>query len=192
MGGITPEQIASYQRDGAAKVSDHWVRSPLLNINRACQTCHHFPEQEIQDRVAVIQERNHALLQRAATALMAELDAIQQKAARTRTGLSGTLRVAIPVEFGTAWLGRAIAEFAKAQAERLERVASDPLTGVSIPLTESDNAICRNVTHANCTRHFGRLAERRITRRRTTSARPSPPSSEPVTRSRHRRQTGVR
>lgn len=38
------------------------------------------------------------------------------------------------------------AEFAKAQAERLERVASDPLTGVSIPLTESDNAICRNVT----------------------------------------------
>ena len=38
------------------------------------------------------------------------------------------------------------AEFAKAQAERLERVASDPLTGVAIPLTESDNAICRIVT----------------------------------------------
>ena len=39
------------------------------------------------------------------------------------------------------------AEFAKAQAERLERASgTDPLTGVSIPLTESDNAICRNVT----------------------------------------------
>jgi nitrite reductase (cytochrome c-552) len=32
-----------YMRDGAAKISDHWVRSPLLNINRACQTCHHSP-----------------------------------------------------------------------------------------------------------------------------------------------------
>ena len=30
-----------YMRDGATKVSDHWVRSPLLNVNRACQTCHH-------------------------------------------------------------------------------------------------------------------------------------------------------
>ena len=29
-----------YQREGALKVSDHWVRSPLLNISRACQPCH--------------------------------------------------------------------------------------------------------------------------------------------------------
>ena len=29
-----------YVREGAVKVSDHWVRSPLLNISRACQTCH--------------------------------------------------------------------------------------------------------------------------------------------------------
>jgi nitrite reductase (cytochrome c-552) len=33
-----------YMRDGASKVSDHWVRSPLLNINRACQTCHRASE----------------------------------------------------------------------------------------------------------------------------------------------------
>lgn len=45
--------------------------------------------------------------------IAAELDAIQQKASRTRTGLSGTLRVAMPIEFGTAWLGKAIADFAK-------------------------------------------------------------------------------
>ena len=32
-----------YMRDGATKVSDHWVRSPLLNVNRACQTCHRCP-----------------------------------------------------------------------------------------------------------------------------------------------------
>jgi nitrite reductase (cytochrome c-552) len=65
-----------YMRDGATKVSDHWVRSPLLNISRACQICHRFPEEEIRARVDAIQERNYDLLQRAASALMAQLDAI--------------------------------------------------------------------------------------------------------------------
>src|SRR5262249_21045574 len=37
-----------YKREGAIKISDHHVRSPLLNINRACQTCHHFPEAELK------------------------------------------------------------------------------------------------------------------------------------------------
>ena len=32
-----------YKREGAMKVSDHWVRSPLLNVNRACQVCHPYP-----------------------------------------------------------------------------------------------------------------------------------------------------
>jgi nitrite reductase (cytochrome c-552) len=66
-----------YQRDGATKVSDHWVRSPLLNIQRACQTCHRFPEEEIKSRVDAIQQRNFDLLERAASALMDQLDAIQ-------------------------------------------------------------------------------------------------------------------
>lgn len=65
-----------YMRDGAAKVSDHWVRSPLLNINRACQTCHRSSEEELKARVDVIQERNHGLMQRAARALMDQFDAI--------------------------------------------------------------------------------------------------------------------
>ena len=33
-----------YTRVGALKISDHHVRSPLLNINSACQTCHKWPE----------------------------------------------------------------------------------------------------------------------------------------------------
>ena len=66
-----------YMRDGAAKVSDHWVRSPLLNINRACQVCHSFPEDEIKARVDLIQQRNFDLLQRSGAALMDLLDAIQ-------------------------------------------------------------------------------------------------------------------
>ena len=65
-----------YERTGAMKVSDHWVRSPLLNINRACQTCHTVPEKEIEGRVLAIQDRHHALLQRAARALTDMLDAI--------------------------------------------------------------------------------------------------------------------
>ena len=32
-----------YKREGAMKVSEHWVRSPLLMINRSCQPCHSLP-----------------------------------------------------------------------------------------------------------------------------------------------------
>jgi nitrite reductase (cytochrome c-552) len=46
-----------YLREGGLKISDHDVRSPMLNINRACQTCHRWPEQEIKDRVEEIQTR---------------------------------------------------------------------------------------------------------------------------------------
>jgi nitrite reductase (cytochrome c-552) len=46
-----------YLREGGLKISDHNVRSPLLNINRACQTCHRWPEQELKDRVEEIQTR---------------------------------------------------------------------------------------------------------------------------------------
>jgi nitrite reductase (cytochrome c-552) len=40
---------------GATKISDHWVRSPLLNVNRACQTCHRVSEGELLARVDTIQ-----------------------------------------------------------------------------------------------------------------------------------------
>ena len=65
-----------YQREGATKISDHWVRSPLLNVNRACQTCHHIPEQEILARVDQIQDRNHNLLQRGGVAIVDLIDAV--------------------------------------------------------------------------------------------------------------------
>jgi nitrite reductase (cytochrome c-552) len=46
-----------YKREGGLKISDHHVRSPLLNINRACQGCHHFSEEEMKSRAEQIQER---------------------------------------------------------------------------------------------------------------------------------------
>jgi len=61
---------------GATKVSDHWVRSPLLDVNRACQTCHKFPEDEILARVDVIQQTNYGLLQNAGTAVVDLIDAV--------------------------------------------------------------------------------------------------------------------
>ncbi|HEX7788808.1 MAG TPA: ammonia-forming cytochrome c nitrite reductase subunit c552, partial [Methylomirabilota bacterium] len=65
-----------YERVGAMKVSDHWVRSPLLNLNRACQTCHPVAEKELEARVLSIQDRHYALLERAARATTDMLDAI--------------------------------------------------------------------------------------------------------------------
>lgn len=46
-----------YMRQGAVKVSDHQVRSPLLTINRSCQGCHRAPETEMLSRVDEIQGR---------------------------------------------------------------------------------------------------------------------------------------
>ena len=65
-----------YQRVGAMKISDHHVRSPLLNINNACQTCHKVPEQELLDRAERIQERHQALTHRALDALVELIDDI--------------------------------------------------------------------------------------------------------------------
>jgi nitrite reductase (cytochrome c-552) len=66
-----------YQREGAVKVSDHHVRSPLLNIARACQTCHRYPEEEIKARAETIQDRNKALMDRAEDAVVQLLDALK-------------------------------------------------------------------------------------------------------------------
>lgn len=66
----------AYERVGAMKLSSHNVRSPMENINNACQTCHKVPEDELRDRVLRIQERTVALKQRAAVAMTDMLDAI--------------------------------------------------------------------------------------------------------------------
>lgn len=66
-----------YMRVGAMKISDHHVRSPLLNINNACQTCHKAPEAELLARAETIQERNYEMRNMAMDALMELIDAIK-------------------------------------------------------------------------------------------------------------------
>jgi nitrite reductase (cytochrome c-552) len=71
-----------YMREGAVKISDHHIRSPLLNISRACQTCHRNDEAELRARVEGIQDRTKALIERAEAATMDLIDAL--KAAREK------------------------------------------------------------------------------------------------------------
>jgi nitrite reductase (cytochrome c-552) len=90
-----------YVRDGATKVSDHWVRSPLLNVNRACQTCHHFSEEEIKARVDAIQQRNFDLMQRGGTAIVALIDAIV--AAKKEGATDAQLNEALELQRKAQW-----------------------------------------------------------------------------------------
>jgi nitrite reductase (cytochrome c-552) len=67
-----------YKREGAIKISDHHVRSPLLNIASACQTCHNFSEEELQARAEAIQDRTDALMNRAEEAVAALIRDLQK------------------------------------------------------------------------------------------------------------------
>lgn len=65
-----------YVREGAVKVSDHWIRSPLARISQSCQPCHKQTEKELRDRVITIQDRTARLLRSAETAIVDAIDAI--------------------------------------------------------------------------------------------------------------------
>jgi nitrite reductase (cytochrome c-552) len=90
-----------YMLEGAMKVSDHWVRSPLINLSRACQTCHHYAEGEIKARVETIQQRTLGLMQRAGTAVVALIDAV--KAAKARGATPEELAPVLDLHRKAAW-----------------------------------------------------------------------------------------
>src|SRR5688500_14952594 len=73
-----------YQRVGAMKVTDHHVQSPLLNVNKACQTCHRWSEDELKTRVYTIQDRTQQIrnvAMDALLALIADIKSAQQRGA---------------------------------------------------------------------------------------------------------------
>ena len=80
----------AYKRVGALKISDHHVRSPLLNINRACQTCHRWSEEELKSRAETIQGRTFALRNSAMDALVDLINDIKMagEAGRNDAGLT--------------------------------------------------------------------------------------------------------
>ncbi|HET9229232.1 MAG TPA: ammonia-forming cytochrome c nitrite reductase subunit c552 [Thermoanaerobaculia bacterium] len=67
-----------YTRVGALKISDHHVRSPVLNLNNACQTCHKWPEEELRARIEIIQGRTYQMRGVAMDALVALIEDIKK------------------------------------------------------------------------------------------------------------------
>jgi nitrite reductase (cytochrome c-552) len=74
-----------YMRVGALKISDHHVRSPLLNVNRACQPCHGWSESELTARAQAIQERTHRLRDLAMDAVVALIGDLGRARAEGKT-----------------------------------------------------------------------------------------------------------
>jgi nitrite reductase (cytochrome c-552) len=74
-----------YHRVGGLKISDHHVRSPLLNLHAACQTCHKWPEEELRERVYTIQTRTFNLRNRAMDALVELIGDLERAKAAGRT-----------------------------------------------------------------------------------------------------------
>jgi nitrite reductase (cytochrome c-552) len=67
-----------YMRQGAVKISDHQVRSPLLNVDRACGACHAFPADELRLRAELVQDRTRQVLEQAEQDVVALIGAIDE------------------------------------------------------------------------------------------------------------------
>lgn len=63
-----------YKRVGGTKISDHHVRSPLLNVNNACATCHKLSDNELVGRAEAIQSRQRHMVKTALDALVDLID----------------------------------------------------------------------------------------------------------------------
>jgi nitrite reductase (cytochrome c-552) len=77
-----------YTRDGAAKYSDHNVKSPLLNAEAACGTCHTDVDY-VTTRVAMIQSQVYATLINTEDTILAAITTI--KTASETAGVDETL-----------------------------------------------------------------------------------------------------
>jgi nitrite reductase (cytochrome c-552) len=90
-----------YIREGAMKISDHHVRSPLLNVSKSCQVCHRYGEDEISARVFTIQDRTRKLMDRALDATVALIADIETaaKSGATDTDLLAARRLQRQAQF---------------------------------------------------------------------------------------------
>jgi nitrite reductase (cytochrome c-552) len=143
-----------YTREGAVKVTDHWIRSPLLNVSRACQGCHPYAEGEIQARVAQIQARNHDLMQRAGGALQQMLDTL--KAAKAVGATDAQLQEARALQRKAQW--------------RLDFVAAENSMGFHAP-QEASRILGEAID-------YGRQAQLSVERLRLEAAAAKPASGK--------------
>jgi len=89
--------------------------------------------------------------------IAAEAAMVAEKVARMQTDLHGTLRILMPSEFGTAWLGRAVSEFAVHYPD------------IQVEIDVSDRIIDLIDESVDIAISFGRPKVSRITQRRLGS-----------------------
>jgi nitrite reductase (cytochrome c-552) len=149
-----------YMRVGALKISDHHIRSPVLNINRACQTCHHWPEEELKARVEIIQDRVFSLRNRAMDAVVALINDLKSAKAA----------------------GKSDAELAEARKLQrraqfmLDFVEAENSTGFHAP-EEALRILAESIDHAR----QGQLALRGAVNSTTSQLRNSATNAQPLT-----------
>ena len=81
-----------YQRVGAFKISDHQVRSPLLNISKSCQTCHRDDEETLLAKAHNIQNKTYETRNIAMDALVELIADIQATSATVTAAQLDTAR----------------------------------------------------------------------------------------------------
>jgi nitrite reductase (cytochrome c-552) len=67
-----------YERIGSVKVTNHWIKSPLKNLNTSCQTCHRWSEEELSSRVKNIQDKTFETMVKSETAIIDAINAIKK------------------------------------------------------------------------------------------------------------------
>jgi len=67
-----------YKKVGAMKITDHQINSPMLKVNRACRTCHSIPEDELIERVNLIQDKHTEMKDIVFDALIAFIKKIEE------------------------------------------------------------------------------------------------------------------
>ncbi len=137
-----------YKREGAMKISDHHVRSPLLNMNRACQTCHKFPEDELRARVELIQERTYRLRNQAMDALVDLIEDIKVAAGR------GTNQVRLDAARRYQRLAQFRLDFVEAENSNGFHAPQEAarILGESINLTRQGQVVLRDGTRKRSSR----------------------------------------
>ncbi|MDP2209587.1 MAG: ammonia-forming cytochrome c nitrite reductase subunit c552 [Bacteroidota bacterium] len=66
-----------YKREGAIKITDHWIRTPLENISNTCLNCHRQSEAEMKSRVLEIQDKTYQSMQKSEKAILAAMDVLK-------------------------------------------------------------------------------------------------------------------
>lgn len=143
-----------YQREGAVKVTNHHIRSPLFDIKSSCQTCHSISEDALRDRVDFIQNNTARELREAESAILALISDVKRSRELIQT--TAPYKSATTAEAQEAILAPALAdarEFHRRASLRWDFIASENSTGF-----HSDQEAARVLAQAIDLARQGQLA----------------------------------